>query len=56
MSTAIRELPIIDVAPLFTASGRSEVAEQISRACREQGFSMSSGMALTRHWFSALKP
>lgn len=38
MSTAIRELPIIDVAPLFTASGRSEVAEQISRACREQGF------------------
>lgn len=38
MNTVIQELPIIDVAPLFTASGRSEVAEHISRACREQGF------------------
>ena len=38
MNASIPRLPIIDVAPLFAMGDRTEVAAQINRACREQGF------------------
>lgn len=55
MNAAIPGLPVIDVAPLFAAADRTEVAAQISRACREQGFFYVTGHGVDPQLVSRLE-
>ena len=70
MSASVTDLPVIDIAPLFSAEdkvGREQVAREIERACRASGFFYITGHqipatligrldTLSRQFFALPKP